>query len=77
MRVDLAKIRELRKAANLTQADLAKTLGYVSAVGYLYLEKGRCKISAAQLATIANTFGVPMTDLLIQDGGPRSEVAVS
>jgi len=67
MQVDLAQIRALRKRAGLTQADMARVLGYKTAVGYLYLEKGRCRVSAAQLATIANKLGVPITDLLIAD----------
>ncbi len=67
MQVDVAKIRRLRKAAGLTQADMAQVLGYKSPVGYLYLENRRCKISAEQLATIAITLKVPITDLLVAD----------
>jgi len=75
MRVDLATIRRLREEAGLKQADMAAALGYQTPVGYLYLEKGRCKITAEQLGIIAQILGVPVGDLLVANEPPTGEVA--
>lgn len=63
VRVDLDKIRRLRKAKNITQEEIAKHLGYKSSIGYHYLEKGRCQMRADQLVKIANLLSVPIEDL--------------
>lgn len=62
-RVNLKKIRRLRKQKKLTQLYMAQKLGYESDVGYHYLETGRCKIKAEQLDVIASEFGVSTDDL--------------
>ena len=67
MRVDLAKVRELRRKAGLTQADMAVALGYRSAVGYFYLERGRCRVTVERLGLIAQALGVQPGDLLTTD----------
>lgn len=62
-RVDLAKIRKLREANGITQAQMAQHLNYKSSIGYHYLEKGRCQINADQLAVIAQLLGEPIEAL--------------
>ncbi|OAT83723.1 helix-turn-helix domain-containing protein [Desulfotomaculum copahuensis] len=62
--VNLEKIRELRRSLKISQKTMAKNLGYKTEVGYLYLEKGRCRIRADQLVIIAETLGVKVAELL-------------
>lgn len=76
MQVDLAKIRRLRRAANLTQADMAKVLGYRSGVGYLHVEKGHVSVTVERLGGIADVLGVPITDLLVPPA-PAQEASAS
>jgi len=66
--VDLEKIRKLRKSRKLTQREMGIRLGYRTALGYHYLEKGKCRIAADQLAQIAGILGVPVSDLYTADG---------
>jgi putative transcriptional regulator len=63
--VDIAKIKKLRKEKSITQFEMAKMLGYKTDVGYHYLESGRCKIDAIQLAMIAQALDVPVSCLYI------------
>ena len=63
--VDLQKLKNLRKGSGLTQEDVAKTLEYKSALGYHYLETGRCQIKAEQLMELAKLFGVPIESLFV------------
>lgn len=67
MRIDLDKIRSLRKTKRITQLEMAKRLGYKTDLGYHYLEKGRCRIRADQLAIIAETLKVPIEELYVND----------
>lgn len=75
-RLNLELIRQLRKDKGLTQDDMARKLGYHSALGYHYLEKGRCKVSADQLAVIASTLNVTIDSLYVLDGA-ESAMAVT
>lgn|GEM_PF-1268948 len=63
--VDLAKIQKLRKARKLTQEEMSIRLGYKTGLGYHYLEKGKCRIAADQLAQIAEILDVPVSDLYV------------
>jgi transcriptional regulator with XRE-family HTH domain len=66
-KVDLLKIKSLRKQANLSLDDMARMLGYESPNGYYYLEIGRGKFSAESLAKVADIFNVPITELFFED----------
>ncbi|MFZ5688626.1 MAG: helix-turn-helix transcriptional regulator [Bacillota bacterium] len=66
-RVNLRKIKSLRKQRKLTQKYMAKLLGYETDVGYHYLETGRRQIRAEQLAIIASELGVSVEDLYNHD----------
>lgn len=52
-----------RKAANMTQAEVAKIVG-ITQNGYSYWENGKAKIDHESLTKLANVFGVT-TDFLV------------
>lgn len=62
-KVDLVKIKKLRKKHNLSLDKMAKILGYESANGYYYLETGRSKFPAETLAMVAMIFNVNINEL--------------
>lgn len=66
-RVDLAKIKALRKEKRISLDDMARKLGYESPNGYYYLEIGRGKFSAEMLALVAVIFGVGIEELFFDD----------
>jgi transcriptional regulator with XRE-family HTH domain len=74
LRVDLARLRELREAAGETQTDVAAVLGYQTRIGYSYLESGRCRLSAAQIALLAQHYGVPLESLFCGAEGTVTEL---
>lgn len=58
----IRNLRAARKAANLTQQQLADSLG-MSALNYGRIERGECAPSLSQLAGIADFLGVSVYDL--------------
>jgi hypothetical protein len=60
--VDLKKLKQLRKA-RMSLEEMSRLLGYQSPNGYYYLEIGRTKITAEQLALIAQILHVDIEDL--------------
>ncbi|MBT2680018.1 helix-turn-helix transcriptional regulator [Bacillus sp. ISL-35] len=66
-KVNLEKIKRLRKAKGLSFNQMAEKLGYESQNGYYYLETGRNKFSAEALAMVATIFNVPIEDLFFED----------
>lgn len=66
-KVDLLKIKQLRKKLELSLEDMAKLLGYESVNGYYYLEIGRGKFSAETLARVADIFKVPINELFFEE----------
>lgn len=65
-KVDLLKIKKLRKSSNLSLEDMAQKLGYDSPNGYYYLEIGRSKFSAETLAKVADIYHVSIEDLFFE-----------
>lgn len=61
--MDFKKIRDLRKAANMSQDDLAQVLGVNRATISKY-ETGAIEPSLAQLCKIANVLNVRVEDLM-------------
>lgn len=57
------RIRDLRKASDVTQADLARGIGYAQANTISYMESGMKLILAADLARIAEHLGVTVRAL--------------
>jgi transcriptional regulator with XRE-family HTH domain len=62
-KVDLKKIKLLRKRSFITLEKMAKKLGYDSPNGYYYLECGRSKFSAEMLAFVADILDVKLEEL--------------
>lgn len=65
-KVDLKKIKELRKTQNKSLEYMSEKLGYESPNGYYYLEVGRGKFSAEQLHIVADELGVPIKKLFFE-----------
>lgn len=57
------KIKELREAQHLTQADMAEKLG-LSVTGYAKIERGQSQIKPDRLQQIANIFNVSVQELM-------------
>lgn len=74
IRVNLEKLRALREKAQLTQAQLSSALGYKTALGYHYIETGRCRLRAEQLIVLARILGTEPESLI--DGSVTDQDAV-
>jgi transcriptional regulator with XRE-family HTH domain len=66
-KVDLKKIKFLRKRADFSLDEISKLLGYESPNGYYYLETGRSKFPAEALAKVADILGVQINELFFED----------
>lgn len=72
LKVDLKKIKKLRKEKGLTQGYMAEKLEYKTPIGYHYLESGRCQIKADQLIIIAKELNTEVTSLFFGDKPTRT-----
>ena len=68
MRVNLEKLKRLRKKKGLTLLAVSEHLGFKSQQGYFYKESGVRAISAVELGALAALYGVSMDDLLEPEG---------
>ncbi|MED2785638.1 helix-turn-helix transcriptional regulator [Bacillus thuringiensis] len=66
-KVDLNRIKNLRKKHKITLEEMSIILGYKSPNGYHYIEKGRIKFSAEALAQVANILKVPIDSLFFEE----------
>jgi DNA-binding XRE family transcriptional regulator len=71
-KVNLDKIKALRKREGYSLEDMAKMLGYESPNGYYYLEIGRGRFPAETLAKVADIFNVPIEDLFFENDVAKS-----
>jgi len=62
-RVNLEKIKKLRKEKKISLEEMAHILGYESQNGYYYLEVGRGRFTAETLAKVADILGVSIDSL--------------
>jgi transcriptional regulator with XRE-family HTH domain len=62
-KVNLKKIKQLRKEKSISLDEMARILGYESPNGYYYLEIGRGKFPAETLALVAGILKVPIDQL--------------
>jgi transcriptional regulator with XRE-family HTH domain len=67
LKVNLNKIKELRKQRKISLEEMSKILGYESINGYYSLEIGRVKYPAETLAKTAQLFQVCINDLFFED----------
>lgn len=65
-KVNLEKIKKLRKLSGYSLDEMSKLLGYESTNGYYYLECGRGKVSAESLAQIAHILKVDIKELFFE-----------
>ncbi len=56
-------LKEWREEKGLTQADMAKLLGYSYKSGYNHLEKGNIRVTLEQAKKIARKLGVKIDDI--------------
>jgi transcriptional regulator with XRE-family HTH domain len=66
-KVNIEKIKTLRKEAKISLEKMSEILGYDSPNGYYYLETGRIKFPAEKLAVVARTLNVPIETLFFED----------
>lgn len=66
-KVDIAKIKSLRKQLGISAEKMSTDLGYDSINGYYYLEIGRSKFTAETLALVADILEVPISDLFFEE----------
>ncbi len=67
IKVDIEKIKILRKEANISLEKMSELTGYDSPNGYYYLETGRIKFPAEKLAVVAQILKVPIEQLFFDD----------
>jgi transcriptional regulator with XRE-family HTH domain len=65
-KVNLNKIKQLRKDQSISLEEMARYLGYESPNGYYYLEIGRSKFPAETLATVATILHVSIEQLFFE-----------
>lgn len=68
-------VRELRKAAGMTQSDLAERLGITYQQVQKY-ENGTSKFSVPRLRQVAEVFGLPLKYFVEMEPGRAAEPAV-
>ncbi|USK71730.1 helix-turn-helix domain-containing protein [Peribacillus asahii] len=66
-KVNLRKIKHLRKRERLSLNKMSELLGYESQNGYYYLESGRNKFSAETLAKVSDIFKVQIDELFFEE----------
>ena len=59
MKTNTIKLKELRLAKSLKQADLSTVLGYDNPVGYNRIENGNRQLSYSQALRLEQFYGVP------------------
>lgn len=67
IKVDLDKIKKLRKQEDLSIEKMSALLGYDSPNGYYYLETGRSKFPAEKLALVSEILSVPIQQLFFEE----------
>lgn len=72
-RVNLRKIKELRKKAGMTQKDMALLLGYKTLFPYFRKENGKQPFKAEEIIIIARHFGVPVENFF-EDGVAKNAI---
>lgn len=72
-KVDLEKIKHMRRRAHLTLEDMAEKIGYGSLNGYYYLERGRSRFPAETLWAVAEILDVPIEELFVDPNEKRDK----
>ena len=61
--IDIKKLKSLRANKRLTQLEVAKALGYETALGYHHIESGKTTLRADQAYILSEMFNVEIKDL--------------
>jgi transcriptional regulator with XRE-family HTH domain len=69
VRADLARVKQLRELRGLSQAQVAKRLGYKSSAAFSRLEGGRRKLRLEHLSPLAEILGVQVSEILDTETG--------
>lgn len=72
-KVDIEKIKRMRKSERITLEEMAKHLGYKSPNGYYYLERGRSKFTAETLAEVAEILNISLEDLFLEPNQKKAK----
>jgi transcriptional regulator with XRE-family HTH domain len=67
LKVDIEKIKKVRKNSGISVEKMSELLGYDSLNGYYYLETGRIKFPADKLAIVSKILNIPMEELFFED----------
>lgn len=67
MKVNLEKIKSIRKEKNISLEDMSRKVGYESPNGYYYLETGKRKFPANTLAQVSKILNTPINELFFED----------
>lgn len=63
-KVNLAAIEQFRKRRNISQAEVARRLGYKDRSSYTKIKKGEQDISINQLIRVAEVLNIPLRELI-------------
>ncbi|UOQ43388.1 helix-turn-helix domain-containing protein [Halobacillus salinarum] len=72
-KVDLEKIKTIRKKNGISLERMSNLLGYSSPNGYFYLESGKSKFPAEKLAIVSTVLGVPIENLFFKQKVTKME----
>lgn len=61
------RIRQVRRFREMTQAELAKEMGYASSNCVHRLEKGRCDLPFSRIEKMAAILGISLNELITAD----------
>jgi len=61
--IDIRKLKSLRTNKRLTQFEVAKALGYETALGYHHIESGKTALRADQAYMLSKIFEIEIKDL--------------
>ena len=61
------RVRQIRRFREMTQAELAKEMGYASSNCVHRLEKGRCDLPFSRIEKVATVLGISITELVTND----------
>jgi transcriptional regulator with XRE-family HTH domain len=67
LKVNIQKVKDLRKKKNVSVEKMSELLGYDSPNGYYYLETGRIKFPAEKLALVSRILEVPLEQLFFEE----------
>lgn len=65
--MNLKRLREVRKSKGITQAFMARELGYKKASGYANIESGHTKLSLQNAMRISEILGMDIKEIFFEE----------